>query len=233
MVREDDILYMLHNNPWFKPSKNGETKTLTDAAGNPILDENGIQVEAALSYYHICNNGNQITIRVSNHGTALQTWVKHQPDPALLLQNLSVVFSNGPVSSQRKTEAVDVLDSEGNKVKQHKYFVVEQYVYRIDKQTPKSIEKVIKSLEQLDPSTSQKYVPTEFKDPLRKQKSKKANVQILTPQDEDGNEVPSSNNPINSRQSDVVKKKQNEEIVRITESDLKRMVMETIRRLLN
>ncbi len=74
MVREDDILLILFNNPWFSPSKNGETKALTNEQGNPIVGDDGKQIEAPLSYYHICSNGNRITIRVSNHGTALNTW---------------------------------------------------------------------------------------------------------------------------------------------------------------
>ena len=228
MIKEDEILYILYNNPWFKPSKNGQTKVLTDANGNPILDSNGKQINASLSYYHICKNGNQITIRVSNHGTALQTWVKHQPDPTLQLQNISIVFSNGPVTSQRKTEAVDVLDSNGNKVKKYKFFVVEQYIYYIKNQTPKSIEKVIKSLENLDSEGKS----SEFKDPLRKDKKKKANIQILTPQDIDGNEISNSNNPINPYQLNKIKRKQNESVIRINESDIHKMVAEAIKKLL-
>lgn len=137
MVREDDILLILYNNSWFSPSRNGETKPLTDKHGSPIVGNDGKQIEAPLSYYHICANGNRITIRVSNHGTALNTWVKHSPDPALQLQNVSIVFADGPVTSERRTEKQYVLDANGNKVKKYKYFVVEQFVFQIGNQTKK------------------------------------------------------------------------------------------------
>lgn len=236
MVREDDILLILFNNPWFSPSKNGETKALTNEMGKPIVGDDGKQIKAPLSYYHICSNGNRITIRVSNHGTALNTWVKHSPDPSLQLQNVSIVFANGPVTSERKTEEQYVLDADGNRVKKYKFFVVEQFVYKIGNQTAKSIEKVIHSLEKLDPITNKKgETPSEFKDPLRKQANKRAAVSILTPQDSNGKELDPSINPIHSRQSQVLKDKTNESIktIRISESDLKNMVSECIKAIIN
>lgn len=230
MVREDDILLILYNNPWFSPSRNGETKALTNEIGKPVVDENGKQIEAPLSYYHVCSNGNRITIRVSNHGTALNTWVKHSPDPSLQLQNVSIVFADGPVTSERKTEQQYVLDTDGNKVKKYKYFVVEQFIYKIGNQTTKSIEKVIKSLEKLDKGHS----PSEFKDPLRKEKSKKAAKQILTPQDSNGEDLIPSINKIHPRQTQLLnsKKKTNEVFIRITESDIKWMVVECVKRIM-
>lgn len=234
MVREDDILLILHNNPWFTPSKSEDKRVLTDAQGNPIIDEDGNQIESPLSYYHICSNGNQITIRVSNHGTALNTWVKHPPDPSLQLQNVSVVFSDGAVSSERKTEEQYTLDSTGKRVKTYKYFVVEQFVYRIQNQSPKSIEKVIKSLEKLDPiGGTDDTTPSEFKDPLRKNKSKKATVQILTPLDSDGKEIDPSTNPVNPRQTRIVNDGPNESTIRLTKQDIRQLVLESVRRILN
>lgn len=234
MIREDDILLLLYNNPWFTPSKNGLTKPLTNENGDPIIGKNGKQIEAPLSYYHVCKNGNRITIRVSNHGTALNTWVKHSPDPSLQLQNVSIVFADGPVTSERRTEEQYVLDANGNKVKKYKYFVVEQFVYQIGNQTTKSVEKVIKSLENLDNTTpSKKQPPTEFKDPLRKEKNKKAAKQILTPQDTNGDELETSINPIHPRQIEVLKTKTNEMVVRLSESELKQIVAECIKNILH
>ena len=232
MVREDDVLL---NNPWFSPSKNGKTKALTNENGNPVIGGDGKQIQAPLSYYHICSNGNRITIRVSNHGTALSTWVKHHPDPSLQLQNVSIVFADGPVTSERKTEEQYVLDASGNRVKKYKFFVVEQFVYQIGNQTTNSIEKVIKSLEKLDPKGDNKgQTPPEFKDPLRKQPDKKAGTNILIPQDSEGNDLDPSINPIHPRQSKILKDKTDEsrKVIRISEEDIRHMICECFKKIL-
>lgn len=227
MIREEDILLLLYNNPWFKPSRNGETKALTNRDGTPILGKDGKQIEAPLSYYHICSNGNAITMRVSNHGTALQTWVKHQPDPANQLQNISVVFANGPVHSTTRTEAIDVLNSDGTKERQYKFFVVEQFIYQISNQSQKSVEKIIQGLKRMDePKSANNTVPSVFKDPLRKDKKKRAGVQILVPTDTNGDDLSPSINPVHHRQSDLLK------TLKINEGDLISLIAKSIAKVL-
>ena len=167
-------------------------------------------------------------MRVSNHGTALQTWVRHQPDPANQLQNISVVFANGPVQSKTRTEPVEVLNSDGTKERRYKFFVVEQFIYQISNQSPKSIEKIIQGLERMDSlKTSNKTLPAEFKDPLRKDKKKRAGLQILVPTDTNGDDLSPSLNPIHKRQSDILRQKNN--IIKMDESMLRRIIEETIK----
>lgn len=152
------------------------------------------------------------------------------------MQNISVVFADGPVTSERKTEEQYVLDASGNRVKKYKYFVIEQFVYQIGNQTVKSVEKVINILEKLDPVTNNKGdAPSEFKDPLRKQANKKAGVSILTSQDSDGKELDPSIPPIHPRQSQILKDKTNESrrVIRISESDLRNMINECIKAIIN
>ena len=124
MITTDEVLLILHKDPWFRPSESEYKKK--------ILDDNGNEIEVATSYYHDTNNFEQILIRVSNHGTWLKTWVKRKRDPSQSLQNLSVIFSNEPVKTESFTEPVRVQDEYGNISERYLYFVVEQYVYRME-----------------------------------------------------------------------------------------------------
>ncbi|MBR4388484.1 MAG: hypothetical protein IKT00_04815 [Prevotella sp.] len=195
MITENDVLLILHNDSWFEPSKSDKKKIIVDSDGN--------QISVAESYYHSHSNGSQIIIRVSNHGTSLNTWVKRRNDPSKSLQNLSVVFSNDPISSNVITEPFRTLDGNGNIVEREVYFVVEQYVYRMDKLSKKDFKKFISKLKSLNDNTV-------FQDPLKKKASKKAARKVLVPQTSDGNEVPPTNNAIHPRQSIVVKNKEHE-----------------------
>lgn len=106
MIREDEILYLLYKDPWFRPNQSDNKKALIDRNGNRICDENGYPIDAPMSYYKVLKNGTQLAIRVSNHGTNLKTWVEHRPDPTESLQNVSVVFSGKLTTPELKTKEV-------------------------------------------------------------------------------------------------------------------------------
>ena len=195
MITENDVLLILHNDTWFAPSQSDIKKK--------IVDENGNQIEVAESYYHTSNDGSQIIIRVSNHGTSLNTWVKRRNDPSKSLQNLSVVFSNGPVSSEVKTEPIKMQDENGNTVQRYLYFVVEQYAYRMDRISKADFLKFIEIVKSLDSNNV-------FQDPFKKKPSKKAARTVLIPKTIDGGDVPPSNNPIHPRQDAVVRNRKHE-----------------------
>lgn len=195
MITENDVLLILNNDPWFRPS-NSENK-------KRIIDANGNQIDVAESYYHNTTDGTQISIRVSNHGTSLNTWVKRRTDPSQSLQNLSVVFSNEPISSKVMTEPVRTQDESGNIIERDLYFVVEQYVYKMDNLSKRDFTKFIKRLKTLDSNTV-------FRDPFKKKASKRAARTVLTPQTSSGENIPPTNNPIHSRQSAVVRNKDHE-----------------------
>jgi hypothetical protein len=66
------------------------------------------------------------------------------------------------------------------------YFATEQYEYKIDNLNKSDFNKIINTLKKLNGDV--------FIDPLRKNPSKRANVRILTPSDENGNKIPQSTN---------------------------------------
>lgn len=157
----------------------------------------GNEIEVSESYYHtLSNNLGQILIRVSNHGTYLKTWINRYDDPTKSLQNLSIIFSDGPITSNTEIEK----SPSGELV----YFVVEQYLYRIDNISKKDFIKIINQLKKLEDDLV-------FLDPLKKKVKKRANRQVLTPIDVySGNPVPSTKNPVSARQTIVAKNKYKE-----------------------
>ena len=101
MVTQEQILLTLYNDKWFTPSKSAKQKE--------ILDYNGNVISVPESYYHTYQDGESILIRVSNHGTTLSTWLKRRKDPSESLQNLSIVFSNEPITSKVITEPTKTI----------------------------------------------------------------------------------------------------------------------------
>lgn len=176
MITTDYILRYLNNDCWFRPNKSKEKFRIKDERGNNL--------DVAKSYYHTFNNG-MIIIRVSEHGTYIKTWVKSNYDPSASLQNLSIVFSNGPITYKTEIEPEFAIVNGVTKL-EYKFFVIEQYEYRLDNLNEKDFKKVISQLKTLDHNVI-------FQDPLKKKPSKKANRRILTPTDKDGNKIPPSN----------------------------------------
>lgn len=223
MITENDVLLILHNDPWFKPSGSERKKTIVDNDGN--------QIEVAESYYNTIDNTGQVIIRVSNHGTALRTWIKREDDPSQSIQNLSVIFSNEPVSSNRLIEPVKMQDKNGNIVNKYKYFVVEQYVYRMDALSKKDFLSFLKKIKALDNSKV-------FKDLFRKKPTKKAQRTVLEPDKEDGTPVPPSTNTVHPRQRIVAQNKDYEidaqgDIIKDSRKRRKVILESTIRRIVS
>lgn len=192
MLTNEQILLYLYNDEWFIPSKSTNKYKIT------LKD--GQEIEVPKSYYHKFNNIGQIIIRVSEHGTYLNTWVKHKDDPTISLQNLSVVFANTPVEYSKKVEPRIVKKEDGTITTAYTYFVVEQYVYRLDNLNEQDFNTVINQIKSLSNSKV-------FKDPLKKKPSKVASRTVLTPNDLDNNPIPSSANSVNPRQTVVVNNK--------------------------
>lgn len=228
MINENDVLLILHNDPWFRASGSDKKKIIVDNDGKPI--------EVAESYYNTIGNTGQILIRVSNHGTALHTWIKREDDPSQSIQNLSVIFSNVPVTSNRVIEPVKVQDKNGKILMRYKYFVVEQYVYRMDALSKKDFLSFIRKIKTLDDSKV-------FKDIFRKKAAKRAQRTILEPEKEDGTPVPPSTNQVHPRQRVVANNKDYEvdakgNIIKdsinhekgISESAIKRIITEELRK---
>ena len=218
MITERDVLLILYNDPWFTPSGSVKKKT--------IIDENGKTIEVPESYYRKIKGGEQILIRVSNHGTSLNTWVKRKADPSKSLQNLTVVFSNEPVSSKRVIEPIEIEDTDGNVVEKNLYFVVEQYVYRMENLSKNDFLKFLKKLKMLDNNKV-------FTDPFKKKPKKKAARTVLIPRTTDEKEVPPTNNPVHPRQTIVANNKDYEvdadgNLIKETKRWLNQIVKEVI-----
>lgn len=195
MITQEQILLYLSSDNWFRESHSNNKMT--------IKDHDGKLIKVAKSYYHIIKNSFKIVIRVSDHGTYVNTWVRAQDDPTETLQNLSVVFSNGPIKYDRITMPVKEVDKEGKEIEVYKYFVIEQYHYRLDNLEYKDFIKVINQLKNIESYGV-------FNDPLRKKPSKRANRNIVTPTDKDDKPIDKNNNPINKRQTIVANNKDKE-----------------------
>lgn len=233
MITQDEILLHLYRDAWFEPSESYELTEIQDESGNTI--------SVPKSYYHHYENLGDIVVRVSEHGTFLKTWIEHEPDVNLNLQNLSVVFSNGPVETNLKTLPQKAVDSEGKVITRYTYFVVEQYVYRLDNLSYNDFLKVINQVKRLSADKV-------FSDPLMKKPDKKANRTVLEPDDEDGKPIPQNTNPIHPRQKAVASNKDFEvdekgNIIKelksnkymkktINEAQLRDIVKESVRRIL-
>ena len=64
----EQILAILYNNTWFTPANNKNVMKIKIG---------GIETDVPISYYHkMENNDYTILIRVSNHCTYLETWVR-------------------------------------------------------------------------------------------------------------------------------------------------------------
>ena len=228
MITKDQILEYLISDKWFRPS--GSRNKIS------IKTKEGETVEVPRSYYHTISKGAKIIIRVSEHGTHLGTWVERADDPTKTLQNLSIVFSNDPVSRKRETRPVLIIDKDGKMITKYIYFVVEQYIYRLDSLSMKDFIKIVNKLKLLE----QQGV---FNDPFRKKPAKKANRTVLSPTDKDGKEISKTINNIHPRQTVVDNNRDYEvdekgnviresKLIKITENDLRKIIENTIRTML-
>lgn len=222
MITKQDLLSYLNNDNWFVPS-NSPYKTI-------IKDSSGKDMEVPKSYYHQFKNGCYIKIRVSDHGTSLNTWVRRRYKPNDSLQNLSLVFCGQPISSKLEIVDANGKDEKGASDSKPLYFVVEQYHYNINYMQLKDFIKIIKVVKQLGNDRV-------FVDPFRDKPSKKANRTVLTPNDRNGKKIPSGNNIVHPRQTTVadnpykeVDANRNvlEKNLRVTANDLAKIIRECV-----
>jgi|GEM_PF-3419991 len=224
MVTEDEVLQILNAEPMLSPSESHYKKKIFDRNGKPVLDSNGQQLELATSYYCSFTNGTQLIIRASNHGTDLDTWVRHNPDPTISLQNVSIVFSDKTAEPEYRTEPHEYLDDNGKRVKGYRYFVVEEFSYNIKNFMPKDVRKIISSLKRL--SEFDEASEPVFTDPFANKPDKRAATSVLKPQDVDRNPIPKTTNTVSDRQSKLEERKHRP--IKLTESTLRKVIRETL-----
>lgn len=170
------------------------------------------------SYYRTYTiEGNRpLQARVSNHGTWLWTWYDKDYDPSYAI-NFCVVFSeNGAYDSDVSVD-MTIKDERGNIIGQKKPFEVIQYVYNcqlLDINDATLINQQVQSI----------WRNKGFNDPFANT-PKHAKVLKLKP-----------NEPIEQ----IVENKQynsntnmNKKLIRLTESDLHRIIKESVNKVLN
>ena len=166
------------------------------------------------SYYRTYTiEGNRpLQARVSNHGTWLWTWYDKDYDPSYAINTCVVYSENGEDKSDVSVD-MEIKDEEGNVVGERKSFEVTQYVYNcqiLDDNDAALINQAVQNI----------WQNKGFKDPLVNT-HKHAKVMILRP-----NETPEI---ITETKYTNMNKKQ----IRLTESDLKQIVKESVNKILS
>lgn len=243
------ILQFINNDGWLNASKSPELAELTDSKGQ--------KYKFPKSYYRQISGFGTIRVRVSEHGTHLNTWVKPEHgDPTQSLQNLSIVLADGVPEYSLETDPRPVPDGNGGEKLIHLYFVVEQYAYSLRQISLSDFKKILNYLKRLGDTANQDN-PGVFIDPLGKKKSKRANRKVLIPTDRQGNEIPMPSDPnaLNFRQRAVASDKDHEfdkegnpivdwrirkgtlysesrKIIRLTENQFRRLIVESVEKIL-
>lgn len=166
------------------------------------------------SYYRTyTTEGNRpLQARVSNYGTSLWTWYDKDYDPSYAI-NACVVFSeNGEYDSDVSVD-MNIKDKEGNVIGQKKSFEVKQYVYNcqlLDINDAALINQQVQSI----------WQNKGFNAPLANT-PKHAKVMILRP-----------NDPIKPIIENKHDKNMNKKLIRLTESDLHKVIKESVNKVL-
>lgn len=165
------------------------------------------------SYYrtYTMEDSRPMQARVSNHGTWLWTWYDKDYDPSYAINTCVVYSENGEDKSDVSVD-MEIKDEEGNVVGERKSFEVTQYVYNcqiLDDNDAALINQAVQNI----------WQNKGFKDPLANT-HKHAKVMVLRP-----NETPEI---ITEIKYTNMNKKQ----IRLTESDLKQIVKESVNRVL-
>lgn len=167
------------------------------------------------SYYRTyTTEGNRpLQARVSNHGTWLWIWYDKDYDPSYAI-NFCVVFSkNGEYDSDVSVD-MSIKDKEGNVIGQKKSFEVIQYVYDCQLLGINDAALINQQVQSI-------WQNKGFNDPFANT-PKHAKVMILRP-----------NEPIKSIIENKQYIKMNKKLIRLTESDLHKVIKESVNRVLN
>ena len=165
------------------------------------------------SYYRTYTiEGNRpLQARVSNHGTWLWTWYDKQYNPSYAINTCVVYSENGEDNSNIEVD-MRIVDKDGNVIGEKKPFEVTQYVYNcqlLDENDSILINQAVQNI----------WQNKGYKDPLANT-PKHARVMILRPNEEP--EIITEN-----------KTRYNmNKLIRLTESDLHRIVKESVQRIL-
>ena len=170
------------------------------------------------SYYRTYNvqDSRPMQVRVSNHGTWLWTWYDKDYDPSYAI-NYCIVFSEDGNYDSDVSVDMDIKDDQRNVIGQRKTFEVIQYVYNcqlLDVNDATTINQSVQSI----------WQNKGFEDPFAGT-PKHAKVMKLKPNEEIETIV--ENKGLNCNRN------MNKKLIRLTESDLHRIVKESVNKVLN
>lgn len=209
MTKEEKKLYQILNylsqDEFFRPGINVNDQNIDSDKIIELPDPNSNDtIKFSKSYYGEIQGYGKIRIRVSEHGTYLDNWFRSNRNPHKSLQNVSIVISDKISTYSRSINRRYIRDEFGNRIFGYLFFVVEQYRYPFKNISFDDFKKIIRKLKNLNnPEINQYGV---FTDPFKNNPSKRASRTILTPTDEDDNDlpIPSTPNRIHPRQLSVV-----------------------------
>lgn len=166
------------------------------------------------SYYRTYTiEGNRpLQARISNHGTWLWTWYDKQYDPSYAINTCVVYSENGEDNSNIEVD-MRIVDNDGNVIGEKKPFEVTQYLYNcqlLDENDSILINQAVQNI----------WQNKGFKDPLANT-PKHARVMILRPNEEPEIII-----------EDKTKYNMNNKLIRLTESDLHRIIRESVNKML-
>ena len=165
------------------------------------------------SYYRTYTiEGNRpLQARISNQGTWLWTWYDKQYDPSYAINTCVVYSENGEDNSNIEVD-MKIVDKDGNIIGEKKPFEVTQYVYNcqlLDENDSILINQAVQNI----------WQNKGYKDPLANT-PKHARVMILR-QNEEPEIITENKTRYNMNK-----------LIRLTESDLHRIVKESVQRIL-
>lgn len=199
---------------------------------NTIRDNNGFKSNKHEdSYYRLYNTSKgPIQVRISNHGTELWTWVKNAPiDPSECYANICIVLSDDGTHHsnttadmniyQKDENGKNILDYDGKRIPIGRLddFEVIQYVYNLSILSNRNVGIINKMIQQI-PTKNYYY------EPLQTNPQKHAKVFKL---------IPNKPEEIIKENIDTYMKTNNRNVVRLTESQLKQMIAESVKKVLN
>ena len=170
------------------------------------------------SYYrtYIAQGYRPMQVRVSNHGTHLRTWYDKDYDPSYAINTCIVYSPNGECNSNVDVD-MNIKDEHRNIIGQKKPFEVIQYVYNcqlLNENDSALINKAVQSI----------WQNKVYKDPLINTQ-KQAKVYRLIPNNQI--EIITENKEYKTNKN-MAKNK-----IRITENELKQIVNESVKKVLN
>lgn len=205
-----------------------------DIAVDTIRDNHGFTPNSHDSSYYrtfTVEGCKSLQVRISNHGTHLWTWYDREYDPSATI-NYCIVFSEDFKHDSNISVDINIKNRDGKVIGQKKSFEVMQFVYDCKQISAQDAALISANIENI-------WKNRKFEDPL-KDTTRHARVMILKPNENikilvdnhpstTFNDAQTTDNKTNINCSKNMNKKNT---IRLTESDLKRVISESVKKVL-